>query len=1239
MQPLPPPTGVRRKSRINRRSITTKLAAIVLVFVCIVLAVLAMVSLGFAVSNGVRAYVGAEGAWSKGQRDAVYYLTRYARTRDEQDYRQYLAAIAIPLGDRAARLEMEKSDYDYDAAKRGLAQGDNSAADLPYMIFVFRNFRDVPQLAQAIRLWTEADVHIAELMQSADELHAAVNAGTLSTQRTTMLLNRIEAIHTELAPLEHALSVALGEGARWVRDVLLIAIFCTAVLLLLGGLWVAWRIAEGLRAGIAVLRDGALRVAHGDLVHPIAVRTSDELGDLATAFNSMIVQRRDAEDALKESEWRARRVIDTAYDAFVAIDATAIITAWNPQAERLFGWSRHEAVGRNFTETIIPPQYRQAYLSGLQNFLKTGEGPLLNKKIELSALHHDGSEIPVELSLWAVHSREGLSFNAFIQDLTLLKEEEAAMRKEGALQRAIFNSANFSSIATDAKGVIQIFNVGAERMLGYTAAEVMNKITPADISDPQEVIVRAKALSLELGTPITPGFEALVFKASRGIEDIYELTYIRKDGSRFPAIVSVTALRDAAKIIIGYLLIGTDNTVRKQNEIQLHWAEESFRLMVESVTDFAIIQLDTRGNVLSWNLGAQRIQGYSASEIIGKNFACFYPAESLREGKPARELEITARDGRFEEETWRLRKDGTRFLARVVITAVRDAAGLLLGFGKVTRDITQLKQAEAELRQARDEALQASRAKSEFLANMSHEIRTPMNGVIGMTEVLLETPLPPAQRDAVETIRFSGQSLLTIINDILDFSKMEAGMLRLDIVELNVQRVLDRVLAIFAEPAANKGLKLKQHVDAGLPPVLRGDPGRLHQVLTNLVANALKFTEHGEVHVSASLERASDTDAMVRFTVHDSGAGISIEAQQRLFQPFMQADSSTTRKYGGSGLGLAISRQLAELMDGEMGVESKLGKGSSFWFTARLEISTAAVKVLPETPMQPLVPAPPVLTGRWRVLVAEDNPVNQRVACHQLERLGLKADVVDNGRAVLGALQRQRYDLILMDCQMPELDGYAATAEIRRNEGSDRHTWIVAMTAHAMGGDREKCLAAGMDDYLAKPVTTQALREALQRFEQRAAAPPMESAGSQARAHPHQPTGNDPPVNLTVLRDAADGDPVFMRDLAELFVVQTREQLNLLHAAVVEGLISRVQSIAHRCKGGSSACGATKLASLFHDLERLGRGQNLAPAQPVVAEIEHEFARVQTFLSAQLLAQQPEAIRHEKYSPEEDTHH
>ncbi|MCX6900738.1 MAG: PAS domain S-box protein [Verrucomicrobia bacterium] len=506
--------------------------------------------------------------------------------------------------------------------------------------------------------------------------------------------------------------------------------------------------------------------------------------------------------------------------------------------------------------------------------------------------------------------------------------------KTGALQNAIFNSANFSSIATDAKGVIQIFNVGAERMLGYAAADVMNKITPADISDPREVIARAKALSAELGTPITPGFEALVFKASRGIEDIYELTYIRKDGSRFPAIVSVTALRDAQGGIIGYLLIGTDNTARKHVEDQLRWTEESFRLMVESVTDYAIVMLDPEGRVLSWNSGAQRIKGYSAEEIVGQHFSRFYPRQDIERGAPQHDLNVAAAKGRFEDEGWRVRKDGSTFWANVIFTAIRDQVGNLRGFAKLTRDLTERRKVEVEITNAKSVAEKANLAKSDFLANMSHELRTPLNSIIGFTGIVLQGlagPLNPEQTKQLEMVRGSARHLLALINDVLDISKIEAGELKVSCEPFDLRASITKVLGIVKPLAEKKGLALRVQIAPDLGQSV-SDPRRVEQILLNLLNNAIKFSERGEVTFIAEV-----TSEAARMRITDTGIGIKPDDLATLFQPFRQIDSGLSRNHEGTGLGLAICRRLADLLGGEIRAESEWGKGSTFTFTLPLK--------------------------------------------------------------------------------------------------------------------------------------------------------------------------------------------------------------------------------------------------------------------------------------------------------------
>ncbi len=543
----------------------------------------------------------------------------------------------------------------------------------------------------------------------------------------------------------------------------------------------------------------------------------------------------------------------------------------------------------------------------------------------------------------------------FLRQKTLLKT--------GALQDAIFNSAYFSSIATDEKGVIQIFNVGAERMLGYAAADVLNKITPADISDPTELIARAGALSLELDIAITPGFEALVFKSSRGIEDIYELTYIRKDGSRFPAIVSVTALRDAQENIIGYLLIGTDNTARKEVEaaqalLDQRLRDQQFytRSLIESNID-ALMMTDPQGIISDVNQQMITLTGYSRGELIGAPCRNFF-TDPLRADAAIKRVLVENKVSNYEL-TVRAR-GGEETVVSYNAATFHDRDRKLQGVFAAARDVTERKRFERTLQEKNNELEHASRMKSEFLATMSHELRTPLNAIIGFSEALkdgLMGPTSESQHEYIGDIFTSGQHLLSLINDILDLSKVEAGMMVLELDEVDLGSLLLHSLTIVREKAAAQHIKLKLDIGDNLgQPQL--DMRKTKQIVYNLLSNAVKFSANGgQVTLCARrVGRSSvgslsgnwpghrfalagnDYEEFVEISVIDRGIGISLENMGKLFQAFTQIDSSLARRFEGTGLGLAMVKQLAQLHGGTVAMASALGEGAQFavWLPLRV---------------------------------------------------------------------------------------------------------------------------------------------------------------------------------------------------------------------------------------------------------------------------------------------------------------
>jgi PAS domain S-box-containing protein len=793
--------------------------------------------------------------------------------------------------------------------------------------------------------------------------------------------------------------------------------------------------------------------------------------------------RKRAEEALLKAGALQSAIFNSANFSSIATDAKGVIQIFNVGAERMLGYAAADVVNRITPADISDPQEVITRAHTLSSELATPIAPGFEALVfkasrgiediyELTYIRKDGSRFPAIVSVTALRDAEETIIGYLLigTDNTARKRAEEALQKAGALQSAIFNSANFSSIATDAKGVIQIFNVGAERMLGYAAAEVVNKITPADISDPQEVIDRAEALSSELATPIAPGFEALVFKASRRIEDIYELTYIRKDGSRFPAIVSVTALHDAGGAIIGFLLIGTDNTVRKrieaeQTELAQRLRDHQFytRSLFESNID-ALMTTDAPGIITDVNKQMESLTGCTRDELIGAPFKNFFSdreraAAGIRLALSKRKVtdyELTAQD-----------RDGKQTVVSYNATTFYDRDRKLQGVFASARDITERKQYEKSLREATHAAEEANSAKTEFLANMSHEIRTPMNAVIGLAYLLGQTKLDPDQASYLGKINIASDALLSVINDVLDLSKIEAGEL---VVESNVfspRNLLIGVADVMKIHADTKGIGFKLNIPGELPATLGGDATRLKQILTNLVSNAIKFTDHGSVEMSVRRMAAKPTKAALCFIVSDTGIGIAPEARARLFTPFAQADASIARRYGGTGLGLSIVKHLAQLLGGEVVLTSTLGVGSQFKVMLEFDIVTEASS----TPVQtaPTVSGDCTLDG-VRILAVDDCDINLEVAKRILELKGARVWLAANGQAAFDRLKAEPngFDVVLMDVQMPLLDGLTATRLIRSELGLAGLP-IIALTAGALSSERPKAIAAGMNDFITKP--------------------------------------------------------------------------------------------------------------------------------------------------------------------------
>jgi PAS domain S-box-containing protein len=663
---------------------------------------------------------------------------------------------------------------------------------------------------------------------------------------------------------------------------------------------------------------------------------------------------------------------------------------------------------------------------------------------------------------------------------------EVPLRKSGALQDAIYNSANFSSIATDAQGVIQIFNVGAERMLGYLAADVVDKLTQADISDTDELDSRAKALSAEFGTPIRPGFEALVYKASRGIEDIYELTYIRADKTRFPALVSVTALRDAVGKVIGYLLIGTDNSSRKQVEAEQALLDQRLRdqqfytrSLIESNID-PLITTDTRGIISDVNSQMEQLTGRTRDELIGAPFKNYFTEPDRADEaitRVLRESKVT------NYELTALALDGKQTVVSYNATTFHDRDRKLQGVFAAARDVTERKQFEdalqetnAALESAKAGAEKANRAKSEFLSSMSHELRTPLNAVLGFAQLMAsEVPAPqPHQQRSIDQILKGGWYLLRLINEILDLSMIESGKVTMSQEAMSLTDVLQDCKGMIEPQAGKRGISLT-FPSFDKPVYVHADRTRVKQVMINLLSNAIKYNTNGG---SVMVQCAASGPDRVRISVKDTGIGLAPDQLAQLFQPFNRIGQQDSAEEG-TGIGLVVTKQLVELMGGKIGVDSTVGIGTVFW----VEFDAAAAPTLELANIDDQLlerRTPARLAGQQPTLLyVEDNPANLALVEQLIARRGdLKLLTAIDGHLGIELARAYQPDVILMDINLPGISGYGAL-KILSEDPATKHIPVLALSANAVPRDIEKGLEAGFFRYLTKPIRVREFMDAL----------------------------------------------------------------------------------------------------------------------------------------------------------------
>jgi PAS domain S-box-containing protein len=770
-------------------------------------------------------------------------------------------------------------------------------------------------------------------------------------------------------------------------------------------------------------------------------------------------ERKKAQEALTKSEKWFSTTLASIGDAVIATDMNGVVTFMNPIAQSLTGWNQAEGTGKSMDLVfdIVNKETRRPVENPVKKVFR--EGKVVGLADHTLLLSKDGKEFDIEDSAAPILTDAGEGFGVVLifRDITEKKLADEETKRQKELLQLILESIADGVVVADSNGKFLLFNAAAKHVLGIGAMDA----PPSQWSN-------RYGSYLPDGVTLYPPNDLPLVRAMRGeTVDSVEL-FIRNRQVPEGRLLSISGrpLKRADGALQGGVVVFHDMTERKKAEKALRQSEERFRLLVSEVLDYAILMLDPEGRIASWNAGAERIKGYQAQEIIGQHFSRFYPPEDVEGGKPAHELKVAAEQGRFEDEGWRVRKNGSRFWANVVITALRDGTGQLRGFAKVTRDITERKHTQDIIMRAKEEAERASKFKDQFLSTMSHELRTPLNAVLGFSDLLADErygPLNDRQQRYVAHIHTGGKHLLKLISDILDLSKIEAGRMEINGEDVTVSSAFTEVISALYPLAEKKSQVLLQRAEPNLH--VYADAMRFKQVLTNLVGNAIKFTpERGRIELVAR-----QVDEQVRIEVRDNGPGIPPEQQQRIFEAFVRL-AQTGNATEGTGLGLAITARLVELHGSKLAIESQLGKGTCFYFSFPLVAVTA------DQPTPTSVPVPRARKAP-RILVIEDNPATGQLIRSQLAASGYETLKCDRPERATGLAAEHQPDAITLDLLMKPMHGFEVLLQLKNDPRTSKIPVIIVTIVDQPGVGT----ALGADEYLIKPVDKATLLAAVER--------------------------------------------------------------------------------------------------------------------------------------------------------------